>query len=266
MSWSKTFKDAKDPSDWAYLTCAVFSCGYSQPKRDHLSESYLLANTAETDCSYGVNWWLWKGGLLPECVGFSTRTMIDYLESYGFTLLNVDSVGPQRNDVLWRSGHTAMYIGDGLQAEALRTERGDAGYSGSTPGDQDGGETVVRGYRPYDWTYILRPPAPPAPKKNGWVKEEDWVYYVDDVKQKDFWTKYDGEWYYFGADGFLVRSQWVQHEGDWYYLRSNGVMARSMLLKWKDGYSAVQANGKCVKNGTVSVNVECKDWYVQLPK
>ena len=275
MSWAKTFDHAKDPSDWAYLVCAVFSCGYSQPKRDRLSEMRLLNGTAETDCSYGVNWWLWKGGFLDECVGFSTRTEIDYLEANGFTLLGMGTE-PQRNDVLWRPGHTAMYIGDGLQAEALRTERGDAGYNGSAPGDQDGGETVVRAYDPSDWTYILRPPAHEQ-KKQGWIKEDgDWFFYVDNEKLRKDWKKWNGEWYYLCADGTMAANMWIKDKGFWYYLDGSGKMVKgyhqagtsdwyffdgsgrmlaSQPVKHMGGlgWCWLGSDGKCMQSGTLKI-------------
>ncbi len=268
MSWAKRFDDAIDASDWAYLTCAVYSCGYSQPKRANLSQSYLLQGIAETDCSYGVNWWLWKGGILEECIGFSTHTEIDYLVNNGFTLYDYGAVTPQRNDVLWRKGHTALYIGDGLQAEALRTERGDAGYSGSTPGDQDGGETVIRGYGLGGWTYILRPPKI-EPKKNGWINENGvWYFYKDNERLKNHWERWRGDWYYLGDDGAMVTNSWIKDKADsnWYYLKNDGKMARYEMIPWGNGYSAVVGNGQAVKNGGATVNVTVKDWLVQFPK
>ena len=157
--WATNLNDCNDPADYAYCTCEVYSCGYSQPKRDHISVEYLKAGTAETDCSAGVSWWLWKGGYLDECPWFHTKIEREYLQEHGFDLIDANAgfVKMQRNDVLWRPGHTALYIGEGMQAEALRTERHDAGYDGSIPGDQDGGETVVRPLT-YDWDYVIRKP------------------------------------------------------------------------------------------------------------
>jgi hypothetical protein len=103
----------------------------------------------------GVNKWLYWGGMLDEIVGFWTAIEIDYLVSKGFTLLPA-TVAPRRNDVLWRQGHTALYIGDGMQAEALASEHG---TTDGQAGDQTGGETLVRKYPAGGWTYILRPPA-----------------------------------------------------------------------------------------------------------
>ena len=161
MGWAHTLRDCRDPSDWAYCTCAVYSCGYSQPHRDWLSVERLEAGTAETDCSYGVGWWLYKGGHLDENPGFSTRDMASYLEERGYEVIDANAgyVRLERNDVLLRTGHTALYIGDGMQAEALRDENHAAGYEGTTPGDQDGGETMVRPLT-FDWDYVIRRPRP----------------------------------------------------------------------------------------------------------
>jgi hypothetical protein len=135
----------------------VYSCGYSQPNRKHISVAYLKAGTAETDCSAGVSYWLYMGKYLNENPWFHTAIEREYLQEHGFQLIDANAgfVKMERNDVLWRPGHTALYIGEGLQAEALRDENHDAGYEGTTPGDNDGGETVVRKLT-YDWDYVIR--------------------------------------------------------------------------------------------------------------
>ena len=159
-------QDCNDPADWAYCTCAVYSCGYSQPHRDWLTVRRLESGTAETDCSYGVGWWLYKGGYLDENPAFSTATMVGYFRGLGWEVIDANAgfVALERNDVLLRQGHTALYIGDGMQAEALRDENHAAGYEGTTPGDQDGGETVVRPLT-FDWDWVIRKPGvkPSAP-------------------------------------------------------------------------------------------------------
>jgi len=153
--WAQSLEECRDAADYAYCTCAVYSCGYSQEDRENLTFDLLRKGEAETDCSMGVNTWLHWGGLLDELIGFWTAIEIDYLVSKGFALLSA-TVAPRRNDVLWRKGHTALYIGDGMQAEALWSE--DHSYDGE-PGDQTGGETIVREYPAGGWDYILRPPA-----------------------------------------------------------------------------------------------------------
>jgi len=174
--WAETLETCQDPADYAYCTCKVYSCGYSQPKRDHLTIERLKAGTAETDCSYGVGWWLFKGGYLSENPAFYTAIERAYLAEHGFEVIDANAgfVKMQRNDVLLRerndargvTGHTALYIGEGMQAEALRTERHDAGYDGSTPGDNDGGETVVRKLT-MDWDYVIRKRNPPTYEPDG---------------------------------------------------------------------------------------------------
>ena len=171
--WAKNLDQCQDPSDYAYCTCEVYSCGYSQPNRKHISVMYLEQGIAETDCSAGVSWWLYMGGFLEECPWFHTAIERDYLKAHGFEVIDANAgfVSMQRNDVLLRDrndalgilGHTALYIGDGMQAEAVRDENHDAGYEGTTPGDQDGGETIVRRLT-FDWDWVLRKIQAPTPK------------------------------------------------------------------------------------------------------
>ena len=194
MSWANRLQDCNDPADYAYCTCAVYSCGYSQPKRDHLTIERLKAGTAETDCSYGVGWWLFMGGYLDENPGFHTKIEREYLASHGYDLIDANAgafISMQRNDVLWRPGHTALYIGDGMQAEAIRDENHDAGYEGTTPGDQDGGETVVRKLT-LDWDYVIRKrdqPKPAAPIPTDGEETMTFIFSCDSNRHMWF---YDG--------------------------------------------------------------------------
>jgi hypothetical protein len=94
------------------------------------------------------------GNFLNENPWFHTAIERQYLLSHGFDMFAFGDMPLKRNDVLWKSGHTGLYIGDGLQAEAIRDENHDAGYEGTIPGDQDGGETVVRSLT--NWEYVLR--------------------------------------------------------------------------------------------------------------
>lgn len=50
--------------------------------------------------------------------------------------------------------HTAMYIGNGQEAEASINEFG--GATGGRPGDQTGREILIRPYRNYPWDCVLR--------------------------------------------------------------------------------------------------------------
>ena len=63
--------------------------------------------------------------------------------------------GLVRGDVLLNtSHHTAMYCGNGLEVEASINEKGTA--TGGRPGDQTGREFLIRSYRNYPWTNVLR--------------------------------------------------------------------------------------------------------------
>ena len=63
--------------------------------------------------------------------------------------------GLLRGDVLLNvRHHTAIYCGDGREAEASINEKG--GVTGGEPGDQTGREILIRPYRNYPWDCVLR--------------------------------------------------------------------------------------------------------------
>lgn len=62
-----------------------------------------------------------------------------------------------RGDVLLAEGkHVAMFCGNGKEVEASINEKGTA--KGGKPGDQTGKEFLIRSYRNYPWTHVLRYP------------------------------------------------------------------------------------------------------------
>ena len=66
-----------------------------------------------------------------------------------------DGAGLRRGDVLLNvRHHTALYLGDGVEAEASINELG--GATGGAPGDQTGREILRRPYRNYPWDCVLR--------------------------------------------------------------------------------------------------------------
>lgn len=188
MTWATTLKTCKDPSDYAWCTCAEYSCGYSQPNRKNLSFSRLESGTAEADCSSAVNTWLYWGEYLDELVYFYTSIEREYLLGKGFRYVG-DNESPKRNDVLWRQGHTGLYIGDGLQAELVRDENHDAGWEGSIPGDQDGGESIIKTFYRYEWDAILRKVNPSEYDKE--VKDMTFIFRPNG-DEKRVLTLYDG--------------------------------------------------------------------------
>lgn len=156
--WAKTLSTCKDPSDYAYCVCEVYSTGYSQPNRKQISVELLEQNIARADCSSMVSWVLYMGGFLKECPWFYTAIERDYLKERGWRELESGVFPPERNDVLWREGHTAIYIGNGLVAELIHDENWDAGWEGEQAGDQTGDESRLIQFKGYDWEYILRAP------------------------------------------------------------------------------------------------------------
>ena len=215
--WAQTLTDCNDPSDFAYCTCAVYSCGYSQPNRKNISPAKLQNGIAETDCSAGVSWWLFMGRFLDHNPWFHTAIERDYLIDNGFMCFTFGTVELERNDVLLREakpgvlGHTALYIGDGLQAEAVRDENHDAGYEGTIPGDQDGGETVVN-YVTQDWDYVLR---------------KKYIPNFEGVRHMTFLFTCDGKnkghvYFYDGGNIFLIANKAQQSCVKDAYKKANG--------------------------------------------
>ena len=77
-----------------------------------------------------------------------------FIDVTGYVNLNYGT-GLVRGDVLLNEvHHTAMYIGDGQEAEASINEFG--GATGGQPGDQTGREVLIRPYRNYPWDCVLR--------------------------------------------------------------------------------------------------------------
>ena len=70
----------------------------------------------------------------------------------------------ERGDVLLAEGkHTAMYCGDNKEVEASINEKGTA--TNGKPGDQTKKEFLIRKYRNYPWTHVLRYKEPTSTDK-----------------------------------------------------------------------------------------------------
>lgn len=55
------------------------------------------------------------------------------------------------------------------------------------------------------------------------------VYNLMHESHKPGWEEKDGKWYYYDANGNMVKSDWVKYKGQWYYLGEDG----AMLTKWQ---------------------------------
>lgn len=124
------------------------------------SHGYSQANRwgPDYDCSSAVIS-AWKQAGIPLSCTY-TGNMYEDMTQKGFadvtSKIDLSSgVGLLPGDVLLNHvHHTAMYIGDGLEAEASINEKGTA--TGGKPGDQTGREILIRAYRNYPWDCVLR--------------------------------------------------------------------------------------------------------------
>ncbi|MBQ9005016.1 MAG: hypothetical protein IJ092_01445 [Atopobiaceae bacterium] len=112
------------------------------------------------DCSESVRMCYAAAGVLPWGYWDSymwTGNEREMLTSHGFAAINVASADKmRRGDVLLKSGHTELYLGNGKQAGARGDERGGIGY-GSKKGDQTGNELAEGPYRgTAQWTSAFR--------------------------------------------------------------------------------------------------------------
>jgi hypothetical protein len=111
-----------------------------------------------------------------------------WLTERGFEIFDFGDRELERNDVLWMPGHTGLYIGEGMQAEALRDEHHGKG-DGAEPGDQDQGETVVRPLT-YGWKQVLRKPGAAT---SGSMEGDDMTFlFTTDGVHADHVYLYDG--------------------------------------------------------------------------
>lgn len=103
------------------------------------------------DCSELVRMCYRAVGVLPYGSYMWTGNELELLTQYGFKQRSLSS--PVIGDVLWRAGHTEIYLGNGMQGGARGSETG--GITGRK-GDQTGTEITRSAYRAKDWTVLLR--------------------------------------------------------------------------------------------------------------
>ena len=127
--------------------------GYCQDHRWGVDGDY--------DCSSAVIT-AWENAGVPVKTKGATYTgnMLGVFTANGFEVVTHDvnlktGAGLERGDVLLNTTHhTAMYCGNGKEVEASINEKGTA--HGGKPGDQTGKEFLIRDYRNYPWTHVLR--------------------------------------------------------------------------------------------------------------
>lgn len=119
-----------------------------------LDDSHGYSNTSnrgpDYDCGSMISQTLWNIGVLPLDVIYEPNDGIQWiLSAYGFDIIPYSYENLQPGDVLYRYGHTEMYVGNGLMVGA----HSDYGYTQS--GDQTGEEISIKGLAG-DWEYIFR--------------------------------------------------------------------------------------------------------------
>lgn len=90
----------------------------------------------DRDCSSAILTCLSACGLIPASTHMWTGNERGLLKECGYVQVNLRNL--KRGDILWKTGHTEMYLGNGLQGGARIDENG--GTHGYTAGDQTGNE------------------------------------------------------------------------------------------------------------------------------
>lgn len=125
--------------------CENADLGYGQDTR------WNIYDGGDSDCSSLVIHTLQEAGFDTGDAN-STHDLLPALAVRGWTLANPPL---QAGDILLSPGsHVAVYMGDGMLAEANINENGD--IVNGIPGDQTGQETRITEYYDHPWDYILR--------------------------------------------------------------------------------------------------------------
>lgn len=124
-------------------------------------QTYRWGEKGDYDCSAAVITAYEQAGVPVKSKGATyTGNMLGVFKQCGFadvtSKINLATgAGLQRGDVLLNTvHHTALYCGDSKEVEASINEKGTA--TGGKPGDQTGKEFLIRSYRNYPWTHVLR--------------------------------------------------------------------------------------------------------------
>ena len=144
---------AEKACDWMEATAKNNSHGYDQ--------TYRWGQKGDYDCSAAVITAYELAGVPVKTNGATyTGDMKKVFLKCGFKdvtsqVNRTNGSGMKRGDVLLAEGHhAALYCGNGKEVEASINEKGKT--TGGQPGDQTGKEFLIRPYRNYPWTNILR--------------------------------------------------------------------------------------------------------------
>ena len=104
------------------------------------------------DCSELVRMCYRAVEILPYGSYMWTGNEVSLLKQYGFKECGIRTP-PRIGDVLWRNGHTELYLDGGYQGGARISEHGTVN---GTKGDQTGTEITKSTYKASNWSKILR--------------------------------------------------------------------------------------------------------------
>lgn len=133
-------------------------CSVNYPEQIGVKEDYMpktatvYIHGADYDCSELVRMCYRAVDVLPYGSYMWTGNEIELLKQYGFKERSLSS--PQVGDVLWRTGHTELYLGNNMQGGARHGDY--PGGLDGRKGDQDGTEVARSEYKSSDWTKLLR--------------------------------------------------------------------------------------------------------------
>lgn len=116
-----------------------------------MAKATVYIHGGDMDCSEFVRVCYRAVDVLPYGSYCWTGNEVSLLKSHGFKERSLSS--PQVGDVLWRSGHTEIYLGDGMEGGARISETG--GINGRK-GDQTGKEVTRSAYNKGHWSKLLR--------------------------------------------------------------------------------------------------------------
>ncbi|MFT8988663.1 MAG: NlpC/P60 family protein [Bifidobacterium psychraerophilum] len=152
--------------------CRDVSLGYSQADRWNIKPG------GNADCSSLVIHCLKEAGFDTGSATY-TGNMSAQLTARGWTRVAANG-SPRAGDILLNDvHHVAVYLGNGLLAQASISEHGTAYGSG---GDQTGHETNVRNYYDYPWNCYLRyAGSQPTPSTATPAAQTDYSLLEDDM-------------------------------------------------------------------------------------
>lgn len=139
----------------------VWMESHARDNRHGYDQRYRWGEKGDFDCSGAVITAWESSGVPVKSRGASyTGNMLEVFLKCGFKDVTKSvnlrtGAGLKRGDVLLKKGHhVAMYCGNGREVEASINEKGKA--VGGRPGDQTGREFLIRSYRNYPWSNVLR--------------------------------------------------------------------------------------------------------------